>query len=875
MGYVNRYDATAGALVVTLPALSGLNVSSRAMVQKYTLDASANSVTFNAAGSDHFDDATSSVVLTTSGQSRTLQVVSISGVKRWKVMEAMGSTGGSSSGSVASTDITDASTIGRTIITAGDAAAVRAAIGVNSVVFSTADYSAVSGDDRPRVLAAVNAAVAAISATGKDQTVLIHAPMTFTTGTTKAALGGATIDPFDTAYTNQGVPIPVNLAHTLHIVFAPGASITLSSSCVNAFYINKVADYDVFQNVSFYDAWVDAGTSVAEAHALIGNFPNYGGHQRYLSFQNLNFYGRTRFTNFFWDAAGSAAGQLGIGFGGSHNTPLEATQTFSKNIYLEYGEIYGGAGLFCVHANPSTRHRPGGCNHYHDNIVVGGYKIVLPTTPTTYTNHVFSGIYICGAGFGDYTYVGPGYAENVGDTAVEMGSMQRADIVAPVSKNPWYNGVLLRHTHAPSDLNSQKITIRGLKCEVTSSLSVTSAAFIAPIKLMVDDVAVTITGTATAGTGTIAIPGYGNTGSLGAAATASQIQTAVRAVHTDLATSVATGGPLGTAPVVLKVAQLNTDTPITPNTGSLTGGTWTITLSPLNANIGTVTIEDPVWKADGLTYSKQQRDTGLFVAGLDQPHKKVEIIRPKVILSNYSYDAAFDDTLSLINAAAPYPGWGHLIVRDFDLALEGTCDFSAAAGSAALAEVYVNGDRTRVDIDGMTNDRAAAANGNMYQVRAADAGSHIRVTARRLAPKTLSATSTNGGARLFSGGTCDRFDVFDSDFTQGTDDTAHAFNLGSAGSNAANARAARNLYPDAVGSATITPTGSAFTWQNTLGMTALVEISAGTVSLVEYKSPNGSFSSSAFTTGTWTVEPGASLRITYTVAPTMSYDLIR
>lgn len=89
MGYVNRYDASAGPLAVNLPALSGLNVSARVMLQKYKLDASANTVTFSRAGSDQFDDGSTALTLTGSGESRTLQVVSISGVKRWKVMESM------------------------------------------------------------------------------------------------------------------------------------------------------------------------------------------------------------------------------------------------------------------------------------------------------------------------------------------------------------------------------------------------------------------------------------------------------------------------------------------------------------------------------------------------------------------------------------------------------------------------------------------------------------------------------------------------------------------------------------------------------------------------------------------------------------------
>lgn len=87
LGRFNRYDATSGSLVVTLPALSGQNVAARMAVQKYTGDVSSNTVTFNCAGSDKFDDGViTQVVLSSTGAQRELQVVSISGTKRWKVV---------------------------------------------------------------------------------------------------------------------------------------------------------------------------------------------------------------------------------------------------------------------------------------------------------------------------------------------------------------------------------------------------------------------------------------------------------------------------------------------------------------------------------------------------------------------------------------------------------------------------------------------------------------------------------------------------------------------------------------------------------------------------------------------------------------------
>lgn len=754
-------------------------------------------------------------------------------------------------------------------------AALTAAVARGGSVFSTADYAAVSGDDRPRVVAAVAAALAAMAATGKDQTVLIHAPLTFTTGVTKAALG-TTIDAQNIAFGNVGVPLPVNLTARLHIVFAPGAKVTLSANCRNMFYIDKLADYDVFQNVNFYNAWVD-GANLAltdpthTAHALVGNMPNYGTTQRYLSFQDINFYGPTRFTNFFWDADGSGGqGQLGIGFFGDHNGALEATQTFTKNVYLENGDMGGGAGLFHACSAVASNVRPGGVNHYYDNIVVDRYRCVMPSAATEYTNHVHTGIYITGAGFGDYAYIGPGYVENIGDDAIEVGTMQRLDIVKPRSKNPFFEGLFVRQTHAPIDVEKQRITIRDFDCEFTTARTNVDSVFF-PIKLQCDDQVVSLTGTGAGGNGTITIPDLGTTSALSQTATALQIQTAVRAIDASLVTSVATGGPIGTAPVILKVAQVNLVAPIT-----VSGGTYAVALSTLNASFGTVTIENPIWRADGLTQSRHHSTLGLFVNGLDQPHRRVEIIRPKIVLSNYSYDRSFDDFLVLLYVSAPYLGWGNLVLKDSSLTLSGTCDFSAGSGSAAFYEVLVEGVRTRVDIDGMTNDRAVATNAEVWMLGAAKVDAQfVRVVARRLEPKTFVTSGTDGGTILSGTGTCNRFNVFDSDFSKGVYPQSNVMNLSGAGSNADYAWSSRNVPAEPLAGATITPSGSPFTWKNQLGMTALVEISAGTVSLVEYLPLDGAFTSSAFTSGTWTVPPGCSLKVTYSVAPTMSYDLIR
>lgn len=85
MGNVNRYNASSATLTPTLPVLSTLNVGATAVVEKDTLDASFNPVTFTAAGSDTFDDGSLAFALVRGGEKRNIQVVSIGGTKYWKV----------------------------------------------------------------------------------------------------------------------------------------------------------------------------------------------------------------------------------------------------------------------------------------------------------------------------------------------------------------------------------------------------------------------------------------------------------------------------------------------------------------------------------------------------------------------------------------------------------------------------------------------------------------------------------------------------------------------------------------------------------------------------------------------------------------------
>lgn len=88
MGYITPYSAAGGPLTVSLPALTNpaCTVGAVAAVEKSSLDTSFNWITFNTAGSDTFDDGSTSTYCVRAGEKKYLQVVSVSGTKHWKLM---------------------------------------------------------------------------------------------------------------------------------------------------------------------------------------------------------------------------------------------------------------------------------------------------------------------------------------------------------------------------------------------------------------------------------------------------------------------------------------------------------------------------------------------------------------------------------------------------------------------------------------------------------------------------------------------------------------------------------------------------------------------------------------------------------------------
>lgn len=93
-GSINTYNASGGARTPTLPALSSLNVGAWMLLEKDTLDTSANKVTFTAAGADTFQDLSTGLVLSAAGEQVLVEVVQPVATKYFKVISRSYALGG-------------------------------------------------------------------------------------------------------------------------------------------------------------------------------------------------------------------------------------------------------------------------------------------------------------------------------------------------------------------------------------------------------------------------------------------------------------------------------------------------------------------------------------------------------------------------------------------------------------------------------------------------------------------------------------------------------------------------------------------------------------------------------------------------------------
>lgn len=99
-GKINIYNATAGNLAPTLPALSTMTDLDQIVLLKYAGDVSTNTITVSRNGSDPILGGATTVVLSDIARSYHLQVVTISAVKYWLVLDGYNTGGGGGGGGV-------------------------------------------------------------------------------------------------------------------------------------------------------------------------------------------------------------------------------------------------------------------------------------------------------------------------------------------------------------------------------------------------------------------------------------------------------------------------------------------------------------------------------------------------------------------------------------------------------------------------------------------------------------------------------------------------------------------------------------------------------------------------------------------------------
>jgi hypothetical protein len=392
------------------------------------------------------------------------------------------------------------------------------------------------------------------------------------------------------------------------------------------------------------------------------------------------------------------------------------------------------------------------------------------------------------------------------------------------------------------------------------------------VRIITDDGvwALTESGNPTGGSFAVTIPGFGKTAAIPWNASAATIEAALAAV---VPGSTATGGPINDTPVAITLANVNLTVPI-ETTSQLTGGSSPIVTDGLTGSgpvIGTVVVEDFTWRADGLRYSYQGRNDGLFVMCPGQAVGRIDIVRPTIRLNDYVFDGGSSVDLALVHASGPSTAYPFVLhIRDMDVALGGVCNFEEGAGQGVLHDVLAEGMSSRTVIDGLTSDHAAAVNGNLSILTVTkNGGSGVEVSATKLTARTASHLSANHGVRVYDGGTAASVRVTESDFT--------AISTGlaiSPGVNAAAVATSGNRYASGPASGSIAVSAGTFTWRNTTGMVACVAVSGGTVTAIAIGDHNANFGLGVLTSGTFIVPAGSYLRVTSVLAPTMAYSLL-
>lgn len=337
-------------------------------------------------------------------------------------------------------------------------------------VFDVRDYGAKFDgvtNIRAGVEAAISAAVAFISTTGKGAVVQLPAGI----GVITSTCANPPSSPAGGVYDGRiGFGIPVGLPARL-VIRGQGRGVTTiklaDASARSAFWIKQAADYDTFQNVTLEDFDVDNNNATGRCHIVIGNMPAANTPQRRLNFADLTIR-RIDVRNVPMDMTSASIYKSHVMFLGSHPAALEATQTSSRRIVVEDMRLLDGANGVAI-CSFGAGSLVGGTNHYYDQIHVRRVRHEITAVPTNTTGQ--TSFYICGTGYGDYFECVDCYSQNIADDGFEIGAMQRGLIANCTVRDAYLVSILFRNTHALSDVTRQQIVIRDFTHRQTAALA--------------------------------------------------------------------------------------------------------------------------------------------------------------------------------------------------------------------------------------------------------------------------------------------------------------------------------------------------------------------------------------------------------------------
>jgi hypothetical protein len=286
---------------------------------------------------------------------------------------------------------------------------------------------------------------------------------------------------------------------------------------------------------------------------------------------------------------------------------------------------------------------------------------------------------------------------------------------------------------------------------------------------------------------------------------------------------------------------------------------------------GTVRLIRPQYYLDGGSTTHGYPAAGAQLFGVSAVSiKQVEILSPKIVLNNYVINRSTSHEVHLVyfqsTATAP-----RLMVRDLVARFDGLTQSGSAQVNMSLVRAEGTCD---VDIDGV-DVVVPAITFPSGSFRIVDLG---RTTTSVISAKIRGVrpvTGTVGGVSIYGV-------AINSTSTLTVTGEVAVTNCEFAGmanssadvqidsTQAGKVRAVGNgLRAGQPAAASVSPTGSPYTYTNLLGYPKQLSVAGGTVSQIEVQGGSGSFFTTGLTSGVFHVRQGHRVRITYTVAPTV------